>query len=87
MRNAIPNHGNCLGGASLRTQGAQRSKRFIAVLRTQMTKLEYLFPAPHPHFQRESLQTQISKLATFHIAKTHISELEICVSPKPKYQS
>ena len=47
----------------------------------------YLFTAPHPHFQRESLQTQISKLATFHLAKTHISELEIFVSPKPKYQS
>ena len=31
--------------------------------------------------------TQISKLTTFHLAKTHISELEIFDSPKPKYKS
>ena len=68
-------------------KGCKGRKGLLLSSKHKWKSWKYLFPAPHPHFQRESLQTQISKLATFHLAKTHISELEIFVSPKPKYQS
>ena len=68
-------------------KGCKGRKSLLLSSKHKWQSWKYLFPAPHPHFQGESLQTQISKLTTFHFAKTHISELEIFVSPKPKYQS
>ena len=41
-----------MGGASLRTQGEQRSKDFVVVLKTHMTKLEILVSCTTPTFPR-----------------------------------
>ena len=68
-------------------KGCKGRKSLLLSSKHKWQSWKSLFPAPHPHFQGESLQTQISKLTFFHLAQTNISELEIFVSPKPKYPS
>ncbi len=89
IRNTIPNHGNCLGGASLRTQGVQRSKRFIAVLKTQMKKLEIFvscttptFPKripPNPNFKADNISSRPNphfRVGNICLPQTQISKLK-----------
>ena len=68
-------------------KGCKGRKGLLLSSKHKWQSCKCLFAAPHPHLQREPLQTQISKLATFHLVKTNNSELEIFVSPKPKSQN
>ena len=84
-----PNHGNCLGRASVRTQGVQRSKEFVVVLKTQMAKLEIFvscttptFPRripPNPNFTADNISSrpnQHLRVGNICLPKTQISKLK-----------
>ena len=64
-------------------KGCKGRKSLLLSSKHKWQSWKYLFPAPHPHFQGESLQTQISKLTTFHLAKPTFPSWKYLSPPNP----